>query len=355
MPKLILHIDMDCFFAAIEISRNLKLNGKPVVIGADPRNGNGRGVVSTCSMEARKFGIHSAMPITQAYRLCPKAIFLKPHFKIYSKTSKKIMQILKNYSDKFQQVGVDEAYLDITDKVLGWADAKILAYKIKNEIFEKLNLTCSIGLANNKLVAKIASDHNKPDGITIVHNNKKFLKNLPIRKLRGVGKKMEPKLKNLGIKTIGQLASFNKEKLINKFGVYGLYLNLSANGNGSDFVAQEYGRKSIGHERTFFDDLNNLDEIDEVIEKLSQDIHERLLEEHYVYKTISIKIRLHNFDTYTRALTLRYLCNSKEIIIKIAKSLFREFLGSKIRLIGIRVSNLEDFEHQRTLEQYIYV
>jgi len=178
---------------------------------------------------------------------------------------------------------------------------------------------------------------------------------LTIRKLYGVGPKTEKKLKILGIGTIGQLASYDKEKLMKKFGVYGLYLNLSANGCGSEHVAQDYGRKSISHERTFFEDIDDLDLIEETIEKLSKATYERLQDEKYVYKTITIKVRLRNFDTYTRALTLNYFSNREGTIIKTAKFLFKEFIGQKIRLIGIKVCNLEEFKHQKTLEQFVYV
>ena len=352
MSRFILHIDMDAFFTSCEEKINPELKGKPVVVGSDPKEGKGRGVVSTCNYSARKYGVHSAMPISRAYKLNPKAIFIRPNFSLYCENSKNIMRIIKSYSDKFQQAGLDEAYLDITHYVRDWADAKILAYKIKIDI-EKLGLTCSIGIANNKLVAKIASDFNKPNGITVVKENKKFLKPLNIRKLYGVGPKTTTKLNKFGIKTIGQLASFNKEKLIKKFGVYGLYLSLSANGIGNDFVAQQYGRISLGKERTFFEDIDDFDKINKKIEEIADGIFEELKEQTYSYRTINIKIRLHNFKTYTRSKTFNCQSNDKEKIIKTAKELCQEFAGNKIRLIGVRLSHLEEFKHQKTLEQYI--
>jgi len=354
MKKRIFHIDMDAFFTSCEENYNPELKNKSVVVGSDPKEGQGRGVVSTCNYSARKFGIHSAMPISQAYKLNPKATFIRPNFQLYVKTSKKIMAIIKSYSDKFQKAGLDEAYLDVSDKTSDFAEAKTLAVQLKNEIFENEKITCSIGIANNKLLAKIASDYQKPDGITVVQENKKFLKPLKIRKLYGVGPKTEVKLKAMKIETIGQLAEYNKETLIKRFGVYGNYLSLSANGKGNDIVSQDYGRKTIGHERTFFEDVEDFTLIEETIKKLSNLVHHRLIEEKYTYKTVSIKVRLYNFDTYTRALTLNFSTNRKDMITKTAKLLFKEFIGQKIRLIGIRLSNLEETQDQRTINDFTY-
>jgi DNA polymerase IV (archaeal DinB-like DNA polymerase) len=347
---------MDAFFAACEERKNPELKKKPLVIGADPKNGAGRGVVSTANYMARRYGIHSAMPIRRAYKLNPDANFIKPNFSLYTATSREIMKILKSYSGRFQQVSIDEAYLDITDYAKNFVDAKIFALRIKNEIFEKIGLTCSIGIANNKIIAKIASDHNKPDGLTVIHGNenKSFLDPLSVRKLYGIGPKTEYKLHNIGIKSIGQLADYSKEKLIDIFGVYGLYLHLSANGHGSDFVAEEYGRVSIGKERTFFNDVQNFDELDKNIDKISDAIFEDLEENGYLFRTVSIKIRMHDYKTFTRAKTLHTLRCDKDSISNTAKELSREFYGDKIRLMGIRVSNLEELDGQKKLEDYVY-
>lgn len=356
MPKIILHLDMDAFFAACEEKANPELKGKPVVIGADPKNGFGRGVVSTANYEGRKYGIKSAMPISRAYRLNPDAIFLPPNFSLYGKISKNIMGILKNHSEKFQQISIDEAYLDITGAAANFDDAKCIALKIKNEIMEKEKLACSIGIASNKLIAKIASDYNKPNGLTVINpeENKNFLENLPVRKLYGVGPKTEFKLRELGIKTIRNLAAFNKEKLIDIFGVYGLYLHLSANGIGDDFVAEEYGRLSIGRETTFEYDVRDFDIINKTIEEISDEIFKELKAENYLYRTVGIKIRLHNFKTFTRSKTLHCLRCDKESIARAAKELSREFNGDRIRLIGVRISNLEELKGQKTIEEFVF-
>lgn len=357
MPeKIITHVDMDAFFTACEERKNPKLKGKPIVVGANPLYGKGRGVVSTANYSARKYGIHSGMPISKAYKLNPKAIFLPVNFALYNEVSELVMRILRGYSNKFQQMSIDEAYLDITEKAKNFEEAKQLALKIKKEIKEKEGLTCSIGIAHNKLIAKIASDYRKPNRLTIVSESKAkiFLEPLSVRKLYGVGPKTEEKLKELDIGTIGQLALFSKEKLIEVFGVYGLYLSLSANGIGDDFVAEEYGRLSIGREFTFEEDVDDFKVINEAIEEIADEISKELKEESYLYRTVSIKIRLHNFKTFTRAKTLSYLSNDKENIIKIAKELAKEFINNKIRLIGVRVSNLEEFKNQKTIKEFVY-
>ncbi len=348
-----MHLDLDAFFCSVEESLNPELKTKPVVIGADPKEGKGRGVVSTCSYSARKFGIHSAMPISQAYKLCKDAIFLRPQYHLYSQYSKGIMHIVKNYANKFQQTGMDEAFLDVSDSANDFSDAKIIAIKIKTEILEKYKITCSIGIANNKLVAKIASDLQKPDAIVIVDDAKALLAPLPIRKLYGIGKKTEPKIRELGIETIGDLAEFDKEKLIKRFGTYGLYLSLSAQGQGSDFIGYDRGRSSISNERTFFEDTSDFAKVGYTIRKLCKEIHETLITEQFTYRTISIKIRLQDFSTFSRSHSIMFASLSKEIIYQSALDLCTEFEGKVIRLIGVRVSNLAKVQGQRTIHDYM--
>lgn len=354
MPKIILHVDMDYFFAACEEKVNPSLKSRPIVVGSDPKQGKGRGVVSTCNYISRRYGINSGMPISKAYSLNPNAVFLPVNLRLYNEISYRIMKIIKNYSNKFQQTGIDEAYLDVTEKANNLDEAKELALKIKKDIIGQEGLTCSIGVSVNKLIAKIASEFHKPDGLTVVeeYEIKKFLEPLPVRKLYGVGPKTEEKLKELSIETIGQLTSFNRETLINIFGVYGLYLSISANGVGDDFVAEEYGRLSIGREFTFEEDVEDFEIINQAIEEIAEEIFEELKEESYLYRTISIKIRLHDFRTFTRAKTLNYFRSDKSAIINVAAQLAKEFIGNKIRLIGVRVSNLQEFKYQKTINEY---
>jgi DNA polymerase IV (DinB-like DNA polymerase) len=208
--RIVCHVDMDHFFSAIEIREKPQYKGKPVVVGADPKEGNGRGVVTTCNYQARKYGLHSGMPITRAWFLCPGAVYLQPNFTLYQNVSNKIMFILRRYATKFQQWGIDEGFLDVSN-IKDYPEAKILARNIKDELLRKVNLTCSIGIGPNKLVAKMASEYDKPDGLTIVRPEKTedFLFPLPVRKMLWIGKKTEEKLNNLGIKTIGELANYD--------------------------------------------------------------------------------------------------------------------------------------------------
>ena len=352
--KVIMHVDMDAFFAACEEQNDISLSGKPIVIGANPNEGKGRGVVSTCNYEARKYGIKSAIPISRAYKLCKDAVFLPVNFRLYSKYSKTIMNILRNYSENFQQISVDEAFLDVSSEISDFDEAKIFANDLKEKVFEATGLSCSIGIGPNKLVAKVASDLNKPEGLVLVKENeaKEFLAPLDIRKLYGIGPKMEQKLKMLGINTAGELANYNKEKLMNLFGVYGIYLSESANGIGSSFVGEgNYGQISIGRETTFNYDTRNFSFVNKIIEELSCEIHEELLEEKYAFRTVNIKMRLHNFRTFTRAKTVS-LSNDLYTISKTAKQLSKEFDSKKLRLVGVRVSNLENFKGQMSLKDF---
>ncbi|MDD9953608.1 MAG: DNA polymerase IV [Candidatus Woesearchaeota archaeon] len=349
MSKIILHVDMDCFFAAVEVREHPEWKGKPVIIGADPREGKGRGVVSTCSMEARAFGIHSAMPISKAYKLCPDGIYVHHNFASYRQVSQNVMEILRSYSDVFQQTSVDEAFLDITEQVRDFEEAKLLAQKIKNEILEKEGITCSIGVSVNKLIAKMGSEHEKPDGLTIIPDKmQEFLAPKKIRELYGVGPKMEQKLQKLGISTIGDLALFNRELLTSRFGVYGAYLHLKAHGVGNDVVAPREGRKSISKERTFFHDTDDWSLIHEKIAELAERVTEKLHKESYYYKTVSVKVRLADFSTFTRATTVGRR-NDLATVRRWARILSNEFHGKKIRLVGVRVAGLERLEGQRTL------
>ncbi|MBE0512696.1 DNA polymerase IV, partial [Candidatus Bathyarchaeota archaeon] len=199
--KIIMHVDMDAFFAAVEEREHPEFKGMPIVVGADPKEGRGRGVVSSASYEAREFGVRSGMPISRAWKLCPEAVYLPVNYQSYVKVSNEIMGVLRKHADKFERWGIDEAFLDVTSKVKDYGEAEALAGRIKNEIFKKERLTCSVGIGPNKLVAKMASDFQKPDGLTIVKEEdaERFLSPLPVRKLLWVGRKTEQKLRRIGI------------------------------------------------------------------------------------------------------------------------------------------------------------
>ncbi|MDI6798598.1 MAG: DNA polymerase IV [Candidatus Aenigmarchaeota archaeon] len=353
MPRIIMHVDMDAFFASIEQNENPEYRGKPVIVGADPKNGKGRGVVSTPSYEARKFGVRSGMPISGAWKLCPQAIYLPVNFKLYEEVSSRIMKILRRYAEKFEQVSIDEAFLDISNKVKNFEEAKKLAEEIKNEIREKESLTCSIGIAPNKLIAKIASGYKKPDGLTVVKEDevKKFLSPLPVRELWGIGRKTEQRLRKMGIKTIGDLAKANPLRIVENFGSLGAEFIRMANGIDESEVIEEWVVKSVGRETTFEEDTLDPAIISDAIEELSKEVHEEILSNKFLFKTITIKIRYEDFETHTHSKTLPFATNRIEDLIENAYELTSPFLQSekKIRLVGVRVSNFISAEKQKTL------
>jgi DNA polymerase IV (DinB-like DNA polymerase) len=342
--RIIVHVDLDAFFASVEEREHPEYKGKPLVVGADPKGGKGRGVVSTANYEARKFGIKSGMPISRAWKLCPEAIFVRPNFKLYEQVSSRIMKILRGYADKFEQVSIDEAFLDVSKKVKNFEEARALAILIKEKIFEAEGLTCSIGIGPNKLIAKIASGYEKPDGLTIVEPEKikEFLSPLPVRELIGIGKKTEAKLKEMGIKTIGDLAKYDVKKLIEKFGSLGFEFHRAAQGIDEGEVVEEWVIKSIGREITFEKDTSDPEIISKALDDLAEEVHKELVTNNFYFKTVTVKIRYEDFETHTHSKTLPFITNRLEDLVENAYELTSPFLGSekKIRLVGVRVSNL---------------
>jgi DNA polymerase IV (archaeal DinB-like DNA polymerase) len=336
--RIILHVDMDAFFTSVEEKHNTSLNGKPVVVGADPKNGIGRGVVSAANYEARKFGINSAMPISKAYKLCPHAVFLPVNFPLYYKTSYRIMKILRKHADKTEQISVDEAFLDVSKRAGDYKNAEEIAKRIKKEIMTSEDISCSVGIGPNKLIAKIASEHDKPDGLTTVRENeiKEFLYPLDVRKLYGVGKKTEEALKELGVHTVGDLARYDRQLLINYFGKWGLAMHLLANGVDNSDVEEYREIKSISREFTFEEDTSEMTVLEDVLNQISEDLHSEL--GNYSFRTVALKIRFSNFETHTRQKTLSRQSQDINDIKSTAKKFLSKFLTSrkKIRLIGIK-------------------
>jgi len=351
--RIILHVDMDQFFAAIEEQLRPELKGKPVVVGADPKEGKGRGVVSTCNYEARKYGIKSGMPITRAWRLCPEATFLPLNIPLYIQVSSRIMNILRSYSEKFESWGLDEAFLDVSSRAESIEQAKELASRIKKEIYEKEGLTCSIGIGPNKLIAKIASDMQKPNGLTVIEEKdvKTFLDPLDVDKLLWVGKKTARKLNELGIKTIGDLARYDPSVLVDKFGILGTQLYLYAQGQDRSEVGFEGEVKSIGRNITFEKDTSDWDLVLKVLYRLCEAVHKELEQNRFLFKTVTITVRYENFETHTHSKTLPFLTSRLEDIKKTANELLQPYLRPerKIRLIGARVSSLVSTEKQTRL------
>jgi DNA polymerase IV (DinB-like DNA polymerase) len=341
--RIILHLDMDSFYASVETQLNPNLKGKPVVIGADPKNGTGRGVVSTCSYEARAFGIRSAMPISQAFILCPHAVFLPPQFSRYTKASEDVMAIIKSHDLPFQQVSIDEAFLDVS--ALGnYPRAAELAARIRHDISMQLGLTCSIGIAPTKVVAKIASDVDKPDGLTVVEpkNMVAFLSPMPVRKIPGVGSKSEAELFAMGIRTIRDLAECDIQVLIARFGRSAISLKAVTEGIDDDPVKERDGVKSVSRDMTFPEDTDNVQVIAETLDALARDVHQNLVDESLRCRTVTVKVRYSGFVTRTKARTLPHYSEDANTIYSCAHSLLRDiFDGRPIRLLGIRLSSFE--------------
>ncbi|NWF87402.1 DNA polymerase IV [Candidatus Bathyarchaeota archaeon] len=351
--RIILHVDMDHFFTAVEEREHPEFKGKPVIVGADPKEGKGRGVVSTCNYEARKFGVRSGMPISRAWKLCPEAVYLPVNYELYAKASHEIMNILRRRSDKFEQWGIDEAFLDITSKVKDYAEAEAFTKEIKREVFEKEKLTCSIGIGPNKLVAKIASDIQKPDGLTIVREEEveKFLAPLPARKLLWVGRKTEQKLKAMGIKTIGDLAHYDPAVLAETFGVMGTQMYLMAHGIDRSEVEERGEIKSIGRDITFQEDMSNFEFILNTLDELAEEVHRDVLRQNVNFRTVTVRVRYENFETHTHSKTLPFITNRLQDLKKTGRELMQAYLrpDRKVRLVGVRVSSLISAEKQKTL------
>jgi DNA polymerase IV (DinB-like DNA polymerase) len=351
--RVIFHLDMDHFYTAVEERERPEIKGSAVIVGSDPKEGKGRGVVSTSNYEARKSGVRSGMPISQAWQLCPRAVYLPPNFPLYIKVSSEIMEITRKYAGKFEQWGIDEAFLDVSNKVANWTEAEYLARKIKQEIKEKEGLTATIGVGPNKLIAKVASDFQKPDGLTIVKETevKNFLATLPVRKLLWVGRKTEAKLKELGVQTIGDLAHYDPTALSSMFGVMGLQMHLMAKGIDRSEVEERIGVKSISHETTFEEDTSDSAVIFQALDALCEEVLKEAVNQHLLFKTVTVKIRYQGFETHTRSKTLPFLTNRLRDLQKTANELLFSNLGKdrKVRLIGVRVSSLISGEKQRTL------
>lgn len=345
--RVVLHVDMDAFYAALEIRENPALEGKPVAVGADPREFP-RGVVLTASYEARRFGVRSAMPCTEALRLCPDAVFVPPHFELYGRASAEIMATLKGFADRLEPSGIEEAYLDVTARTAGhFGAAKDLARDLKAAIRRDHRLTCSVGIAPSKAVAKIASDHEKPDGLTVVTADhlEEFLAPIAVRKVSGVGPKTAERLKEMGIETIRDVQAFPRQDLVETLGTFGEYLHDVAFGRDAEGVVEPTGPpESIGTETTFERDLDAYDAIWPGLETMVRELHAQLREEKLAFRTVTLKARYSNFETHTRSRSLRVHTADLEPILVLSQSLLKEVLasGRKLRLVGVRLTNLRD-------------
>jgi len=342
--RIILHIDMDAFFTSIEQRDNPQYLGKPVIVGAQPGH---RGVVAAASYEARKFGVHSAMPISEAFKKCPAGVFLRPRMEAYVTESHQIMDILSSFSPTIEQVSVDEAFLDITgtEKLFGLPCKT--AQKISKTIKEQRKLTASIGIAPNKFLAKVASDMNKPDGITQVPFSQdeitKWLGPKPAGKIWGVGKKTEEILHGININTIGDLQKLNKEFLMNRLGAYGETLHDLAFGIDNRPVETREDSKSISREHTFEKNTGDRDLINKILLVLSQDVARQARKAQIKGKTVVLIYRGISFTKHTRRITLPEATNIANDIYSMVLKLIRNFPEkTEFRLIGVGISGFDE-------------
>lgn len=339
--RRILHADMDAFFAAVELLRRPELRGRPLVIGGrgDP---HARGVVSTATYEARRFGIHSGMPLRTAYRLCPDTVFLPVDFPAYEAVARKFKAALHEFSPVMEDAGIDEAFLDISNRQ---QPAREIGAAIKRRIFDETGLTCSIGIAPNKLLAKIASDMNKPDGLTVITaaDIETRIWPLPVRKLLGVGPKTEARLEELGISTIGDLARQPEPMLVDHFGTaLGRYLHRAAHGIDDSALVTHWKPKSTSREITFERDVEDWQHLARTLARLVREVVAGMKAEGYRGRTVTVKLRFTDFDTHTHTTTLPAATSDAGVIRRAAFACLNRFaLVKRVRLLGVRVGGLE--------------
>jgi len=357
--RVILHVDMDAFYAAVEIREQADLAGRAVIVGADPREGSLRGVVLTASYEARRFGVRSAMSCVEALRLCPEAVFVPPNFPAYERVSREIMTTLKEFADRLEPSGIEEAYMDATRRCEGnFLMARDLGRDVKTAIRTAHTLTCSVGIAPSKAVAKIASDFEKPDGLTVVVPDHvvEFLAPIDVRKVLGVGPKTAARLREMGLTILSEVQAMPLEDLVETLGDFGEYLHDVAFGRDAEEVVERTGPpESISTETTFDRDLDLYDRIWPELEGMIQELHKQALGEKLAYRTVTLKTRFSNFETHTRSRSLRVHTADLDPILVLSQLMLKEILagGRKLRLVGVRLSNLRDRkEPQSTLARW---
>jgi DNA polymerase IV (DinB-like DNA polymerase) len=342
--RIVAHIDMDSFYASAETKRNPSFKDDPVVIGADPKEGKGRGVVVSCNYPARKFGLRSAMPISEAWRLCPQAVYLRTDFEYYESLSSQVMQIIRSRAKDFEQLSIDEAFVDLRSIAATMDEAEAWVGRLKDALKAETGLTCSIGLAESKSAAKIATDLHKPDGITVIGlgGTKDFLAPLPINVITGVGVKTELLLKDLGITKVGDLQNLDADQIKKRLGGSGLWIWEVANGLENEAV-KEHEIKSFSTERTLEEDSQDWTVIEGILVDLASELGERVQSAHIVFRKVGVKIRFRGFETHTREARLATYSNDSRTILKEARSLLRSFQDKKlpVRLVGLKVSEVK--------------
>lgn len=340
--RKIIHVDMDAFFASVEQRDDPALQGKPVVVGGRPEQ---RGVVAACSYEARQFGVHSAMPSSRALKLCPNAVFLSARFDAYREASKAIHAVFREFTKLIEPLSLDEAYLDVTDLAQHSDSATAIAQEIKGEIKRRVNLTASAGVSYNKFLAKLASDMDKPNGLTVIRPEQAYglIKQLPIRKFHGIGKVTERKMQALGIHSGKDLQALTKLQLQTQFGRAGAYYYAISRGIDERPVQPDRQRKSIGSETTFVDNVVDKQYIWQTVKGLTHSVADSLIKRQLKARTITLKVRYADFAIITRSQTVDHPIQSVNQILNLLPALFKKTdVGTRaIRLIGVSVANLQ--------------
>ena len=344
--RTILHVDMDAFYASVEQRERPQLKGKPVIVGADPKAGKGRGVVAACSYQAREYGVRSALPISRAWQLCPTAVYVRPNGPLYGEVSGRIMKILRHFTDLVEPVSIDEAFLDVTGSSRLFGDGKSIARAIKDRVLKEQELTCSIGVATNKFVAKIASEADKPDGLCIVPRGqeKNFLANFPIRRIWGVGPRSEERLKGWEVRTLADIALRKQSFWVGKLGQYGDHLWHLSQGIDDRPVQPSRALKSLSHEATFDTDCSDFEEIRKTLLSLSEKVARRCRKHGLAGSCVRLKWRFEDFSTFTRQRKLGESTEDAQRIFAVVLDLSRDFLPlpRAVRLVGVGVSGFEE-------------
>lgn len=349
--KKIIHVDMDAYYAAVEIRENPTLEGKPLIVGGHPQS---RGVVSTCSYAARKFGIHSGMSSFQAWQLCKHAIFVFPNFKLYKEISDQIREIFYQYTDNVETMSLDEAYLDVTDNKINEPSAEVIAKAIKEQILKKTKLTCSAGVSYNKFLAKIGSELQKPDGLVVIPPEKaqEILFNLPIEKFHGIGKVTAARMKNVGINTGKDLFQVELKDMIRRYGKMGVFYYYVVRGIDEREIIPYSDPKSISCETTLDEDSDNFQDLTEVLAKLADKLSFRMQTKQINGMLLNIKIKYDNFESVTKSIPMSQLTNDRDTIFKYSEQLLiQQWDGNrKVRLLGIGLNKLDTAVNNEQLE-----
>ncbi len=362
--KTIMHVDLNAFYPSCEAIKDPSLKGKPVIVimSPEPEGQLTRGVVASCSYEARKLGIRSTMPYTKAKELCLDGVFKRTDFALYSSISSEAMRLFSEFSDKLEVASIDEAYLDVSKKLLLHGGAERLASLVKKRLRERIGLVCSIGVAPTRASAKLASDFQKPDGLTVVEPERvqSFLSSLEVGRVAGIGPKTEKVLNSMGIRTLGDLAGFDQGRLVDKFGRVGLWMWKVANGVDEDEVVSEYEAKSKSAEHTILKETNDRGVILDELMVQAEEVFDRVTEEGFEYRNVGVKVVYEDFDTATRSFSYKeYRSDFEGIKDAVATMVDRiDYESKKVRKVGVRISEMRpakssENERQESIEKWI--